>query len=235
MKNSKILVKLIGFNLLMLLFACGKEDATTEKSYERGQKLVQIDSTDVNGNKGAYLQFEYNQTGNLDNVFNRDDQFYYYYDNNNTLNKSAIGYLSRKRFFDVVYGKNEIEIKTTTQFADNATKYYFDKKGYPIKSGSPDNYIYYIWENGNLVQIQSDCQCYDYVLEYDDKVNPFAITYDKPFKNPQYLMPGSYMFENRMDIFKYSKNNVKNINDKNNLDSYLNISYQYMVFSQTPC
>ena len=232
MKNSKILVKLIGFNLLMLLFACGKEDSTTADGYVKGQKLVQIDSTTENGDKGTFLKVEYNQAGDLDNIFNPVDQLYYYYDKDNTLNKSAIGYLKEKRFFDVVYGNNEIDFKYNDPQWSYSKKYIFNAEGYPIKC----NYIYssnnndddesYKWKNGNLVSIKT--QYYDLVLEYDNKVNPFAMIYDKPFKNPQYLMfDYSQHYGNHINIIKYTKNNLKRVFERNTLKEYLNINYQY--------
>jgi hypothetical protein len=231
MKNSKILVKLIGFNLLMLLFACGKEDSTTADGYVQGQKLVQIDSTTENGDKGTYLKIEYNQTGDLDNISNVADPVYYYYDKDNILNKSGIFTFGKDILLDITYGNNEIDFKFNDPLWSYSKKYIFNAEGYPIKCNnqyfSNNNYVNsYEWKNGNLVSIKT--QYYDLVLEYDNKVNPFAMIYDKPFKNPQYLMfDYSPYYGNYINIVKYSKNNLKRVIDRNTSDEYLNISYQY--------
>lgn len=226
MKNSKILVKLISFNLLMLLFACKKEDSNVNVIDGRGQRLVQIDSIDEKGNKGTYLQFEYNNAGGLDKILNFEDKIFYFYNKDLTLNRAVIDYFGDKKFYNVTYGDKEIIVKMKYQQWNTNNKYIFNEEGYPIQLNED---YYFEWENGNLVRIKNKSN--DFVLKYDDKVNPFSSIYNNPIKNPQYLIYDFWFnYGNIADIIKYSKNNLIKITDVNYSTFTTNITYQYNNF-----
>lgn len=225
MKNSKILVKLIGFNVLMLLFACKKEDSNVNAD-GRGQRLVQIDSIDVKGNKGTFLQFEYNNAGGLDKILSVDNKIFYSYDKDLTLNKAEIDYYGEKRFYNYTYGNKEIDVKMNYQIWTTNNKYFFNANGYPKQLNEDYNYE---WENGNLVRIKGTS--FDYVFKYDNKVNPFSSIYNNPIKNPQYLIYDYLLFNGlNPDITKYSKNNLTKVTDLKNSAFTINITYQYNNF-----